>query len=101
MNNVKALISISIISLLLSACGADDSNQAHNGYTLEGTELAVNQCVQSGASKSLCECVVKELQTKITANDMENMEADMSAGKEMGEEFAVASAEAGVTCSQG
>ncbi len=103
----KALLITSLAALALTACGGDSgskdgdaSSAVSSGYTADATAVAVEQCTQSGASKEMCECVTKEIQSTISADEMSQIEADMLAGKAISDEFAQASAAAGVKCMQ-
>lgn len=107
MKNSINLIILSVFAIVLTACSGDDtqstggtSNKSNNGYTAEATKTAIDQCMQSGASEALCQCATKELQASVSADEMEQIEADMAAGKAVSDKFAKASAEAGLKCAQ-
>ena len=105
-NTTKKLLLLPLIAITLSACGGDGSTagtadtSSDNGYTAEDSQAAIDQCIQSGASKAMCECATKEIQAQFSAAEMKQLEADMAAGKTISDEFARASAQAGIKCMQ-
>jgi len=104
LKNTKNILIFSFTAFLLGACSGDDagggSSKSNNGYSAEATKIAVEQCTQSGAPEAMCQCVTKEIQAKISADQMKQIEADIAAGKAVGEEFAKVSADAGLKCVQ-
>jgi len=92
--------------LVLSACSGDSGDKKttgtdavnSGGYTVEATKLAVKQCMNSGATQVMCECVTSEIQAKVTAEEMQKLEADRQAGEAITEEFVALSTEAGMKC---
>jgi len=101
----KLFVILIYLTLIPSACSGDtnvsDKNKDvvnNNGYTVEAKKKALDQCMQSGATQAVCNCVTSEMQAQVSAKEMQKLEADMLMGKSMPEEFTALSTKIGIKC---